>query len=258
MRPTFVLACLLALACNSRSEKAAPPHKAPPAKTPQDGATKIEPVTPDGGKPGGATPDGGGAQYDDPKADPEKGEFTMEEALAGLSGSGKLSAKVETSMGDIECQLLPEIAPNTVANFVGLARGTRAFYDLKTGKWTKRPFYDGLIFHRVIPEFMIQGGDPRGTGREGPGYNLKDEFTMKVLFDHGGVMAMANKGIPDSAGSQFFITETAYTSLNGKYAVFGECKNVDVVKKIARAPQGAEPDRPEPEIQIKHIEIFYK
>jgi len=101
--------------------------------------------------------------------DPAKGNFTIDQATKGLTGSGALMAKIETNIGTINCELFEKQAPKTVANFVGLARGVRPFKDPKSGKWEKKPFYDGLIFHRVIPGFMIQGGDPEGTGRGNPG-----------------------------------------------------------------------------------------
>src|SRR3954470_21861556 len=108
--------------------------------------------------------------------DPAKGHFTLDQATKGLSGSGPLTAKIETTVGTINCELFDKQAPVTVANFVGLARGVRPWKDPKTGKWVKKPLYDGTIFHRVIPEFMIQGGDPKGTGTGDPGYEFGDEF----------------------------------------------------------------------------------
>lgn len=236
MRTFVIIACLFAFGCQDR-----PPQQAKDTPTPATAPGAEQPL------------------YDDPNKDPEEGDFTLEEALAGLEGEGKLMAAITTSMGTIECELLPDIAPMTVANFVGLARGTRPFYDLHTGKWTKRPFYDGLIFHRVQPKFMIQGGDPRGTGREGPGYTIKDEFTDKILFDKPGRLAMAHTPRPNSGGSQFFITEVPYPSLNEKYAIMGTCGNLDVVKKIARVEKSpSDPERPAKDVVIEKIEIFRK
>ena len=118
-------------------------------------------------------PAAGVARADDD--DPAKGQFTLEQATKGLSGSGPLTAKIETTLGTFNCELYDKQAPLTVANFVGLARGLRPFKDPKTGKWVeKKPYYDGLIFHRVIPGFMIQGGDIAGTGTGGPGYEFQD------------------------------------------------------------------------------------
>jgi peptidyl-prolyl cis-trans isomerase A (cyclophilin A) len=192
--------------------------------------------------------------------DPENGEFSLEEALAGLKGT-KLTANIQTSLGDIECELLPEMAPNTVANFVGLARGLRPYEDVATKAWVKRPFYDGLTFHRVLPGFMIQGGDPIGFGTGGPGYTIKDELASKLLFDKPGRLAMAHTPYPDSGGSQFFITEVPVADLNGQYAIFGQCnEGLDIVKAIARVDKKGNPEmgRPVNDVFIKHIEITYK
>jgi peptidyl-prolyl cis-trans isomerase A (cyclophilin A) len=168
--------------------------------------------------------------------DPAKGKFTLEQATKGLSGSGPLSAKIETTLGTFNCELYDKQAPITVANFVGLARGTRPWKDPKSGKWVeKKPFYDGLIFHRVIPGFMIQGGDPLGVGTGNPGYRFEDEFSPDLKFDKPGLLAMANAG-PGTNGSQFFITEVATPHLDGKHTVFGKVtKGVDLIPKIARA-----------------------
>jgi peptidyl-prolyl cis-trans isomerase A (cyclophilin A) len=171
---------------------------------------------------------------------------------------GPLSAEITTPKGTIRCQLLPEVAPETVAAFVGLARGEKEFRDVKTGQMVKRPFYDGLLFHRVIPEFMIQGGDPEsqnpdfphlGTG--GPGYTLPDEIAPSVKFDRPGVLAMANRGPGTrSGGSQFFITENPVPRLDGGYTIFGRCGNLDVIKAIARVPRG-DNDKPDTPVTMK-------
>jgi len=149
--------------------------------------------------------------------DPAKGKFTLEQATKGLSGSGPLNAKIETTLGTFNCELYDKQAPITVANFVGLARGLRPWKDPKTGKWEeKKPFYDGLIFHRVIPGFMIQGGDPLGVGTGNPGYRFEDEFSPELKFDKPGLLAMANAG-PATNGSQFFITEGTPQHLTGRH-----------------------------------------
>jgi peptidyl-prolyl cis-trans isomerase A (cyclophilin A) len=191
--------------------------------------------------------------------DPTKGNFTIDQATKGLSGSGPLTAKIETTLGTINCELFEKQAPKTVANFVGLARGTRPFKD-KTGKWTeKKPFYDGLIFHRVIPGFMIQGGDPEGTGRGNPGYAFDDEIAPDLKFEKGGQLAMANAGKRDghgTNGSQFFITDQgnppAY--LTGRHSIFGQCEPIAVVSKIAGVATGPN-NRPETEVVIKKVTI---
>src|SRR5208282_3543852 len=126
----------------------------------------------------------------------------------------------ETSLGEITCELFPQHAPETVENFVGLATGTKEFIDPKTRKPASRPFYDGLIFHRVIPDFMIQGGCPLGTGTGGPGYRFKDEFSKELRHDKPGMLSMANAG-PNTNGSQFFITHVPTPWLDGKHTIFG-------------------------------------
>jgi peptidyl-prolyl cis-trans isomerase A (cyclophilin A) len=184
--------------------------------------------------------------------DPAKGHFTLEDATKGLSGSGPLTAKLETTQGTLTCELYDKQTPITVANFVGLARGLRPFKD-KDGKWVKRPFYDGLIFHRVIPGFMIQGGDPLGSGIGNPGYKFEDEIVPALTFDKPGLLAMANAG-PRTNGSQFFITEGTPTYLNGRHTIFGKCDPLAVVTKIANVERGPR-DKPTTDVVIKHVVI---
>lgn len=152
-----------------------------------------------------------------------------------LAKKGKdLFATISTSQGDIVIKFFPKEAPVTVENFVGLAAGEKEFTDPKTGKPTKRAFYDGLVFHRVIEGFMIQGGDPEGTGGGGPGYTFGDEFKSGHAFDKVGLLAMANRG-PATNGSQFFITTSTPSHLNGKHTIFGEVlAGYDVVEKISK------------------------
>jgi peptidyl-prolyl cis-trans isomerase A (cyclophilin A) len=186
--------------------------------------------------------------------DPEKGDFTLDEATKGLKGAktAPLSATIETTMGAFQCELFEKKAPVTVANFAGLARGLRPFCDEKTKKWEKKPFYDGLIFHRVIASFMIQGGDPLGVGRGGPGYKFKNEGDPSLLFDKPGIMAMANAG-RDTNGSQFFITEAPQPALNGGYTIFGQCEPVSLVAQIARVPRNGE--KPVTDVVMKKVTI---
>lgn len=144
-----------------------------------------------------------------------------------------------TSMGEIVAKLYEKETPKTVANFVGLATGTREFVDPKTGQKAKRPFYDGTVFHRVEPGFMIQGGDPTGTGGGGPGYTFEDEILPGLDFNGPGRLAMANPGKENSNGSQFFITEDATRHLNNLHTIFGQVvSGQDLVGKIARAGNG--------------------
>ena len=167
---------------------------------------------------------------------PPKGEpFTLDQALAGLSGSGEVHAKLETSAGAILIRLFHDKAPNTVANFVGLARGLRKFKDPKSGEWVSRPFYDGLTFHRVVPKFMIQSGCPRGDGRGGPGYVFDDEFGADLSHDKPGVVSMVNAG-KNTNGSQFFITEVPVPHLDRVHPIFGQViGGIEVVHAIARS-----------------------
>lgn len=164
-----------------------------------------------------------------------------------------LHAHFTTSLGSFKIQLFDEDAPQTVANFVGLAEGTKEFVDPKTGQKAKRAFYDGLIFHRVIDGFMIQGGDPLGTGTGGPGYTFGDEFSAKLKHRGAGVLSMANAG-PNTNGSQFFITLAATPWLDNRHTVFGEVvEGLDVVKKIGVTP--TRNDRPATPVTIESVKI---
>jgi cyclophilin family peptidyl-prolyl cis-trans isomerase len=165
-------------------------------------------------------------------------------------------AIIQTSMGDLHCPLFPKAAPIGTANFIGLAKGTKDWTNPKTGKVMHGvPLYDNTIFHRVIPEFMIQGGDPAGTGAGNIGFQFKNESVVGLTFDRPGRLAYANAG-PDTNGSQFYVTEVATPFLNGKYTIFGQCDDasVELVKKIARQPRNRA-DKPNTDIVIKHIKI---
>ena len=144
-------------------------------------------------------------------------------------------ATFKTSMGDLVVKLFPDKAPKTVENFVALAEGTKEWKDPRSGQTVKKPLFDGTVFHRVIPQFMIQGGDPLGNGTGGPGYKFADETRPDDQFNKPGILAMANSG-PNTNGSQFFITEVPTPWLNGKHTIFGEVvKGFDLVPKIAAA-----------------------
>jgi Peptidyl-prolyl cis-trans isomerase (rotamase) - cyclophilin family len=187
--------------------------------------------------------------------DPMSGKFTIEQALEGLKGEGELLAKFETSEGTMVARLFEKKAPNTVANFVGLARGLRPFKDPASGEWVKKPFYDGLVFHRVIPNFMIQGGDPKGNGTGGPGYKFADEFGEGLLHSKPGMLSMANAG-PNTNGSQFFVTEVPTPHLDRRHSVFGELiEGLDVEKKIARV-KVARANKPVEPVTIKKLTIY--
>ena len=163
---------------------------------------------------------------------------------------------MDTSMGRITCQFFQKQAPMAVANFIGLAEGTKDWTDPQTQKkMHNKPYYDETTFHRVIPEFMIQGGDPTGTGSGDPGYKFDDEFDPNLNFDVPGRLAMANSG-PNTNGSQFFITEQAYDSLNQHYTIFGQCDDpsVNVIKAIARVERDAN-DKPVTPVTLKKVTI---
>jgi peptidyl-prolyl cis-trans isomerase A (cyclophilin A) len=171
-------------------------------------------------------------------------------------GSGQLYARFVTSLGNIVVRLEEERAPNTVKNFVGLATGTQPWSDPKTGQEkTGVPLYDGTIFHRVIPGFMIQGGCPLGNGRGNPGYRFADEFHPELKHTGAGILSMANSG-PSSNGSQFFITEGPTPHLDNRHSVFGTTVvGKDLVKKIASVPRGAG-DKPNQDVVLQKVEIF--
>src|SRR5437879_1819546 len=160
----------------------------------------------------------------------------------------------ETSQGAIVCRLFEKEAPKTVANFVELAEGTKEFSDSKTGKSVKRPFYDGLTFHRVIPDFMIQGGCPLGTGTGGPGYKFADEFHPSLRHSGAGRLSMANAG-PNTNGSQFFITVAATPWLDKRHTIFGEVvEGQDVADNISKVPRDSN-DRPRTPMILQHVRI---
>ncbi|HEY0251680.1 MAG TPA: peptidylprolyl isomerase [Kofleriaceae bacterium] len=175
----------------------------------------------------------------------------LAEYTKDIAGKGKLSATFETSQGTIHCELFGEKAPITVANFVGLATGKKAFKDAD-GKTVKKPFFDGLTFHRVIPGFMIQGGDPQGSGMGGPGYQFQNEQAQGEAMT-AGTLAMANAG-RDTNGSQFFITEADRTELDPNYTIFGRCKETDIVKKITGVPRNGS-DKPNDAVVMKKVTI---
>jgi peptidyl-prolyl cis-trans isomerase A (cyclophilin A) len=166
----------------------------------------------------------------------------------------ELYATLQTNKGDIEIKLFPNEAPKTVANFVELAEGTREWIDPSSREKTTRPLYDGTIFHRVISGFMIQGGDPLGTGTGGPGYHFEDEFHPDLKFDRPYLLAMANAG-PATNGSQFFITVGPTPHLNRRHTICGEVtQGQDVVDAIATAPTGRQ-DRPTQDIVINGVTV---
>ena len=163
-------------------------------------------------------------------------------------------AKFDTTEGSFTIRLFDKEAPNTVANFVGLAEGTKEWKHPRTGEKKKAPYYDGIIFHRVIQGFMIQGGDPLGQGTGGPGYNFGDEFHPSRRHDKAGILSMANAG-PGTNGSQFFITLGPTPHLDNRHSVFGEVvSGLDIVKKIGTVPTGRQ-DRPVTPVVMNKVTI---
>ncbi len=165
-----------------------------------------------------------------------------------------LTATLRTNQGPVVIRLFPDHAPKTVRNFVELAEGSRQWTDPRTGRTTTDKLYDGTVFHRVIPDFMIQGGDPLGSGRGGPGYKFADEIHPDLAFDRPYLLAMANAG-PGTNGSQFFITVVPTPWLNGKHTIFGEViEGADVVDLISRVKTASQ-DRPAEDVTIESVTV---
>jgi peptidyl-prolyl cis-trans isomerase A (cyclophilin A) len=187
--------------------------------------------------------------------------FYVREMMAtGLAARGvermaeTLTATLQTNQGRIVLRLFPDHAPKTVRNFVELSEGSREWTDPKTGRATTSKLYDGTIFHRVIPDFMIQGGDPLGSGRGGPGYKFADEIHPDLRFDRPYLLAMANAG-PGTNGSQFFITVGPTPWLNGKHTIFGEViEGADVGDKISHLKTGSQ-DRPAEDVTVESVTV---
>lgn len=185
-----------------------------------------------------------------PTPDPLKGQFTLADATKDLKGKGALVADIDTDLGKLSCELYEDKAPTTVANFVGLARGLRPFKS-PSGEWVKKAAYDGTTFHRIIKGFMIQGGDPEGTGRGEPGYVIPDEL-WGGKHDRRGLLCMANRG-PNTNGMQFFITDAAAPHLDRSYTIFGSCTPDSVIEKLASVEVKGE--RPVTAPKIKSVTI---
>ncbi len=182
------------------------------------------------------------------EADPEA---AYRERLGIGAAGAQLLVSLQTSMGTMKCVLYPETAPVTVANFVGLAKGDQPWTDPRSEERMESPLYDGTVLHRVIPDFMIQAGDPLGVGSGGPGYEFHDEVTSTLRFDRRGRLAMANAG-PGTNGSQFFVTAAPVSHLDGRHTIFGQCSGDDVVDKIASVNRDPR-DRPYVEIVLERV-----
>ena len=260
--PLAALALLAAAACDKTPSEPAPP--APVAATaPAAAKDAASVVTTSADNAAAATtasasvsssPESDGGIVQHGGADPLSGKFTLADATKGLKGTGAITATIETSNGPIACKLYDDKAPNTVANFVGLARGVRPWKE-PHGDWVKRPAYDGTTFHRVIKGFMIQGGDPVGNGTGEPGYVIKDELWTGAKHDRAGLLCMANRG-HDTNGQQFFITDAAAAHLDGNYTIFGECSPEQTVHDIASVPLNGE--KPVTPVGIKAVTVSRK
>lgn len=259
----FLVPALVALGCGSSSSPATTPGAGGGSTTTSSSSSSSSSSGSTSSSSSSSSSGAGGAAACGPDVappnevlpdttDPEKGMFTIDQALATLpQGPGPLRAIIDTDLGTLTCTLRPDKAPNGVANFVGLARGVRAWKDAALKKWVRRPLYDGLIFHRVIPKFMAQGGDPLGTGFGGPGYKFADEISD--LTHLAGTLAYANSGA-NTNGSQFYVCEVPYPSLDGGYTIFGQCEPVSVVVAITGVPCDAN-NKPLTPVHMKTITV---
>lgn len=249
--PTWLLVATIAVGCRS---KPAPPEPelqtaSPQPQTvtstqasavpPETSATPVATTATTTQVSTSSTPPGGAAVASTssaatraPGGDPLNGKFDLQDALKGLPKTGKLIAELVTDAGTLKCELYEDKAPNTVANFVGLARGLRPFKDPKTGVWEKRPAYDNGVFHRIIKGFMIQGGDPTGTGAGDGGFVIPDEVWPGATHDRRGLLCMANRG-KHTNSMQFFIMDGAARHLDSGYTIFGSCGPDAVIEKLA-------------------------
>jgi len=248
----FVCAiALMAAGCGGAPEPARPaePPAATPAPTPAPTPEAAPPATP-AEKP--ATP------AETPTPSTEKPATTPapdpSQPSASKYGPG-IYAHFTTTNGNFIVKFFDKDAPKTVANFVGLAEGKKPWTDPRTGRQIRRPYYRNVLFHRVIPNFMIQGGDPEGTGMGGPGYTFDDEISPNHKHDKPGIVSMANRG-PNTNGGQFFITVAAYPSLDGKYSIFGEVvEGLSNVVAISKVPRSQGDNRPLTDVVIESVRI---
>ena len=251
MKRTLLLAPFVIAAC--RTEAAPEPHPDPQPVQTQAATTTSSAPTGAGGRAQAQQQLGPQpvAQVPVSPDDPVHGKFDLADATKGMSAGDKITATIDTSHGKLTCSLLADKAPLTVANFVGLARGTRPWKD-PSGHWVTKPAYDGTTFHRIIKGFMIQGGDAKGDGTGEPGYVIPDEI-WGGHHDHAGELCMANRG-PNTNGAQFFITDASAPHLDRSYTIFGECEPEPVVHMIAGVPTGAQ-DKPQSPVTIRKITI---
>jgi peptidyl-prolyl cis-trans isomerase A (cyclophilin A) len=242
--PCVALALFLALGCQKSTPEPEPTQPVQPANEPA--ATPVATAAPAASATAtSADPAAGAAPSAPPPGprttpvasvpvspdDPLAGKFSLEDATKGLTGTGALYAEIQTELGKLECELYEDKAPITVANFIGLARGLRPFKQ-PDGKWAKKNGYDGTTFHRVIKGFMIQGGDPLGSGSGEPGYVIPDEIWDGAHHDERGQLCMANRG-KNTNGMQFFIMDGVAKHLDGGYTIFGKCAPEEVITKLS-------------------------
>lgn len=253
-RWTVGVVCALALAaagCGAPPEPATPSQ--PPAATP---APAPAPAAPDTPAPTPAPPAATPAPSTEKPSDPAPADASK--PSASKHGPGTY-AHFTTTRGNFIVKFFEKDAPKTVANFVELAEGKKRWTDPRTGRQIRRPYYRNVLFHRVIPGFMIQGGDPEGTGMGGPGYTFDDEISPNHRHNKPGILSMANRG-PNTNGGQFFITVAPYPSLDGKYSIFGEVvEGLDTVIAISKVPttgpRGDPPNRPRTDVVINNVRI---
>lgn len=202
--------------------------------------------------------------------DPAQAHLTIAQAVAGIRGIGAIIATIEIMregkpVQALHCELFGDKAPLAVANFIGLGRGLRQWKDPKSGQWVKKPLYDGNLLHRVVPEMLIQGGDPNCTGDPSchgapgfgdPGYTIADELHPELRFDRGGRLAMSNRG-PGTSGSQFFITEREASWLNGGHTIFGQCDGIELITELSHVEAGSR-DVPKAPLVIKRVTFARK
>ncbi len=246
-RPAALIATMFLLhsGCGSSGAPPSAPDPVTAAATPQVAADPPPVVDVSPPAPPAATVD------ERPAAEPLRADRGA--LLPRLASARRVTASIVTDFGVLDCDLFQDRAPRTVENFVGLATGEKEWKDPRTGRRTHEPAYDGSSFHRVIPGFMIQGGDPKGDGSGEPGFVIDDEIWPGAKHDRAGLLCMANRG-KNTNGAQFFITDAATPHLDGGYTIFGECRPLDVVHRIATEPRGAA-DRPNRRIGIQRVTI---
>lgn len=237
----------------------------PPATTTPPAAAK--PATP--AAPGAATAAGTPSAPSTP-VDPAQAHLTIAQATFGLRGIGAVIATIEIMregkpVQSLHCELFGDKAPLAVANFIALGRGLRQWKDPKSGQWVKKPLYDGNLLHRVVPEMLVQGGDPNCTGDPScrgmpgfgdPGYTIADEVRPELRFDRPGRLAMSNRG-PGTSGSQFFITEREAAWLNGGHTIFGQCDGAELIAELSHVEAGSR-DVPKAPLVIKRVSFARK